>query len=155
MVFNLSSDRRYLNGELVNPPVLGQWSEADLFPEIEYEDFVAAGLFDIAMDDDDRSKVEEWLLTIQSSEAPLLFLIERCCDGGELLPTEMIETRLKDCPWQWTSACMRAIKFAPEAVACDLFRAFSRAVVIERARRPVGVRTEIVRRSTLTFFRPG
>lgn len=36
MPYKLSSGRRYLNGELVDPPQFGQWSEADFFPEFDH-----------------------------------------------------------------------------------------------------------------------
>ena len=41
MPYKLSSGRRYLNGELVDPPQLGAWSKLDFFPELDHVDCVA------------------------------------------------------------------------------------------------------------------
>lgn len=65
MTYKLSSGRRYLNGELVDPPQLGLWSEADLFPELDYDDYDSAGLFGLAMDGDEWDKIEAWLITFE------------------------------------------------------------------------------------------
>ena len=155
MTYKLSSGRRYLNGELVDPPELGPWTEADLFPLLDYDDFINAGLFDIAMDEDEWDEVEAWLVTLNASDVPLLFLIERCCDRGELLPDEMIETRLKDCSQGWISACQSAIATAPEGFVDELLSAVSLAVRVDRNRRAIAPEPETERRSTLTFFRHG
>ena len=149
MVYKLSSGRRYLNGELVVPPQLGTWVEADLFPEIDYDDLVTAGLFEICADEDDWEELETWLDSLMQSHAPLFFLIERCCDDGEVLPYEMIETRLKDCPQTWVSACMAVINNAPNAIASELLGVVSWAVRIERARRLTEAESEQPKRSTL------
>lgn len=157
MTYKLSSGRRYMNGELVDPPQLGPWSEADLFPELDYDDYGSAGLFGIAMDEGEWEEIEAWLTILDASDAPLYFLIERCCEGGDLLPDELIETRLKDCSQDWIRACRSAIASAPEGYACALLRALSMAVRIERNRRALAPKPEpeTERRSTLTFFRPG
>ena len=132
MTYKLSSGRRYLNGELVDPPHLGSWTENDIFPWLDLDDLVDARLFEIAASDDEWNEIEEWLLSIEDSEIPLLFLIERCCDNGVLLPDEMIETRLQDCSQDWISACLSAIKAAPQEFASELFSALSLAVRVER-----------------------
>ena len=74
---------------------------------------------------------------------------------GELLPGEMIETRLKDCSQDWISACQSAIAAAPEEFVDDLLSAISLAVRVERNRRANAPAPETERRSTLTFFHPG
>ena len=157
MTYELSSGRRYLNGELVDPPQLGPWVDEDLFPWIDVEDLIDAGLYDIAADDDEWAGIEEWLLSLEQSDAPLLWLIERCCDNGELLPEEMIETRLKDCSQDWISACLSAINAAPKEFAEELLCAMSLAVRVERNRRMTAPTQapEPENRSTLTFFHPG
>ena len=96
------------------------WAEADLFPELDYDDLDTAGLFEIWADEDDWEELETWIGSLMQSRAPLFFLIERCCDDGEVLPDEMIETRLKDCPQTWVGACMAAINNAPNAIASEL-----------------------------------
>ena len=149
MVYKLSSGRRYLNGELVDPPQLGTWLKADLFAELDYDDLVTAGLFEICADEDDWEELETWLHSLMQSHAPLFFLIERCCDDGEVLPDEMIETRLKDCPQAWVSACLAAINNAPNAIASELLGDVSWAVRIERARRMADAESEQPKRSTL------
>ncbi len=149
MTYKLSSGRRYLNGELVDPPQLGPWHEADLFPELDYDDLVTAGLFEICADEDDWAELETWIGSLMRSRAPLFFLIERCSDDGELLPDEMIETRLKDCPQAWVSACMVAINNAPNAIVGELIGVVSWAVRIERARRLIEAEPEQPKRSTL------
>ena len=155
MPYKLSSGRRYLNGELVDPPQLGPWVEEDLFPWLDVEDLIDAGLYDIAASEDEWEEIEAWLLSLEQSEAPLLWLIERCCDSGELLPDQMIETRLKDCSQDWISACGTAIKAAPEEFASELLSALSLAVRVDRNRCATAPEPEIERRSTLTFFHPG
>lgn len=155
MAYKLSSGRRYLNGELVEPPQLGPWVEADLFPWLDEDDFISAGLFEIAADEDEWEEIEAWLLALQQSEAPLLFLIERCFDCGEELPDEIIETRLKDCPQDWISACRLAIAAAPSEFAGELLSAVTLAVLVERNGRKTVPESKPVRRSTLTFFHPG
>lgn len=149
MTYKLSSGRRYLNGELVDPPAIGVWAEEDLFPELDYDDLATAGLFEIWADEDDWEELEAWIESLVQSRAPLSFLIERCCDDGEILPDEIIETRLKDCPQTWVSACMTAINNAPNAIASDLLRVVSWAVRIERARRLAETEPEQPKRSTL------
>ena len=52
MTCKLSSGRRYMNGELVDPPQLGQCIESDLFPEIS-DERETAGLFDLDVEDED------------------------------------------------------------------------------------------------------
>ena len=157
MPYKLSSGRRYLNGELVDPPQLGPWVDEDLFPWLDVEDLIDAGLYDIAASADEWAEIEEWVASLGQSEAPLLWLIERCFDCGELLPVEMVETRLKDCSQDWISACMSAINAVPEEFAGEVLGAVSMAVRVDRIRRrsrpqPEG---EPERRSTLTFFHPG
>ena len=71
MTYRLSSGRRYPNGELVDPPELGRWEVADLFPNLDYDNFVEAGLFDVAISEDEYDEVEEWLLSLEASDAPL------------------------------------------------------------------------------------
>lgn len=156
MTYKLSSGRRYLNGELVDPPQLGPWVEEDLIPWLDFEDFLDAGLFDIAASDDEWNEIEEWLLSVQQSEAPLLWLIERCYDNRVLLPDQMIETRLKDCSQDWISACRSAINAAPAKFASDVLGALSLAVRVERNKRATKPRLDAgtERRSTLTFFHP-
>ena len=97
MTYKLSTGRRYLNGELVDPPQLGPWVDEDLFPWLDVEDLIDAGLYDIAASDEEWAEIEDWVESLGQSDAPLLWLIERCFDCGEFLPVEMIETRLKDC----------------------------------------------------------
>lgn len=155
MTYKLSSGRRYLNGELVDPPQLGAWVEDDVFPWLDLDDLVDAGLFQIAASDDEWNEIEEWLLSTEQSEIPILFLIERCCDSGVLLPDEMIETRLQDCSQDWISACLSAINAAPQEFASELFSALSLAVRVERNGRIPRQKIEEEQRSTLTFFRPG
>ena len=155
MTYKLSSGRRYLNGELVDPPQFGPWAEEDLFPGFDYDELTDAGLFDIEADKEDWEEINAWLLSLEMSEAPLLFLIERCCDAGERLPNEMIETRLKDCSQDWISACLTAMNAAPEAFAEELLSAVALAVRVERNRRATAPEPEIETRSTLTFFHPG
>ena len=157
MTYKLSSGRRYLNGELVDPPLLGMWAEEDLFPWLDIHDLFDAGLYDIAAGDEDWIEIEAWLLSLEQSEIPLLWLIERCCDSGELLPDQMIETRLKDCSQDWISACRSAIKAAPAEFATELLCAVSLAVRVERNKRMTTPtqESEPERRSTLTFFHPG
>ena len=157
MTYKLSSGRRYLNGEIVDPPQLGPWVEEDLFPWLDVEDLINAGLYDIAASDDQWSEIETWLLSLEQSEAPLFWLIERCFDNGELLPNQLIETRLKDCSQDWLSACLSAIKAAPEEFASEVLGAVSMAVRVERNRRGTKPQPEVEteRRSTLTFFHPG
>ena len=157
MAYKLSSGRRYLNGELVDPPQLGPWAEENLFPWLDAEDLIDAGLYDIEADADEWAEIEEWLLSLEQSDAPLLWLIERCCDNGELLPDEMIETRLKDCSQDWISACMSAINAAPEEFAGEVLGAVSMAVRVERIQRGTKPQPEVEpeRRSTLTLFHPG
>ena len=157
LVYKISSGRRYLNGELVDPPQLGPWVEDDLFPWLDAKDFIDAGLYDIEADADEWAEIEDWLLEIQQSDAPLLWLIERCFDNGELLPIQMIETRLKNCSQDWISACMSAINAAPTACASEVLGVVSFAVRVERNGRATKPQREAEpeRRSTLTFFRPG
>ena len=157
MTYKLSSGRRYLNGELVDPPQLGPWVEEDLFPGFDYDELTDAGLFDIEADKEDWEEINAWLLSLEMSEAPLLFLIERCCDAGERLPDEMIETRLKDCSQDWISACLSAMNAVPKEFAEELLCAVSLAVRVGRNRRMTAPRQEPEpeRRSTLTFFHPG
>ena len=149
MTYKLSSGRRYLNGELVDPPELGVWVEADLFPELDYDDLATAGLFEICVDEDDWEELESWLGSLMQSRAPLFFLLGRCCDDGEVLPDEMIETRLKDCSQAWVGACMAVITNAPHAIASELLGVVSWAVRIERARRLAEAEPEQPKRSTL------
>lgn len=149
MTYHLSTGRRYLNGELVDPPQLGSWVETDLFPELDYDDLATVGLFEIWADEVDWEELVAWIESLAQSRAPLFFLIERCCDDGEILPDEMIETRLKDCPQTWVSACTIAINSAPNAIASDLLRVVSWAVRIERARRLAEAEPEEKERSTL------
>ncbi len=58
MPYQLSSGRRYLNGELVDPPQLGPWVKADLFPWLDIEDLIDAGLYDTAASDDQWLEIE-------------------------------------------------------------------------------------------------
>ncbi len=97
------------------------------------------------------------MLSLEQSEAPLLWLIERCLDNGELLPDELIETRLKDCSQNWISACLSAIKAAPEEFAREVLGAVLMAMRVERNKRDTKPQPEVetARRSTLTFFHPG
>lgn len=157
MAYKLSSNRRYLNGELVDPPQLGSWVEEDLFPWFDMADLIDAGLYDIDASDNEWAEIEEWLISLEESDAPLLWLIERCCDNGKLLPDQMIETRLKDCSQDWISACMSAINAVPEEFASEVLGAVSMAVRVERIRNGPRRKPEVEpeRRSTLTFFRPG
>ena len=98
MTYKLSSGRRYMNGELVDPPQLGPWVEGDLFPEIS-DGWETAGLFNLDVEDEeDYEALEWWLDTLHNPDAPVLFLIERCCQDGALLPLDMRETRLKEFP---------------------------------------------------------
>lgn len=155
MAYKLSSGRRYLNGELVDPPQLGPWNEADLFPWLDIETLIDAGLYDIEADDHEWADIEAWLLSLEASEVPLFWLIERCFDNGEMLPVEMIETRLKDCSQDWISACLAAIDATPEPFANEVLGAVSLAVRVERNGHRIKQEVETERRSTLTFFRPG
>lgn len=157
MAYKLSSGRRYMNGELVDPPQLGPWVEEDLFPWLDVDDLFDAGLYEISADDEEWSQIEEWLDSLQQSDAPLLWLIERCCDYGELLPKQIIETRLKDCSQDWVGACMSALKAAPEEFVGEVIASVAMAVRVERNRRANAPKQEPEHepRSTLTFFRPG
>jgi hypothetical protein len=160
MTYKLSSGRRYLNGELVEPPQLGPWTETDLDPtdgwDDPWEDLITAGLLELDyFDDDEWEQIEGWLYSLFRAEIPLLFLIERCCDDGELLPRDMIDTRLQHFPDDWRSACLSAIDDAPEWLGEEIIMVVAWAVRIERARRIAEPPVEEVQRSTLTFFRPG
>jgi hypothetical protein len=135
MTYRLSSGRRYLNGELIDPPQLGPWVEEDLFPCLEYDDLETAGLSELAIDEDDWDAVEDWLQSLDEANAPIYFLIERCCDDGGLLPEDMLATRLKDFPRPWIATCRNAIDAAPAIVAGELLYIIAWAVRIERARR--------------------
>lgn len=149
MTYKLSSGRRYLNNELVDPPQLGPWTEADLFPEWDSEDLFTLGLYDIDADEDEWDEINDWLLTLDDSPFPVTFLIERCCDDGELLPEDIRETRLKDFPRHWVSACQTALNDAPEPFAEDLFFVIFWSVRIERARRLATATPAREKRSTL------
>lgn len=70
---------------------------------------------------------------------------------GELLPGEMIETRLKDCSQDWISACQSAIAAAPEEFVDDLLSAISLAVRVERNRRANAPMPETERRQRSLF----
>jgi hypothetical protein len=159
MPYKLSSGRRYLNGELVDPPQLGPWAEADLDSMLEWDDLVCAGLFELDYADiNEWEQVEEWLLSLEESDIPLAFLLERCCDLGGLLSTEVIEARLKDFPAHWQSACLARIEDVPECVGVEIVAVIASAVRMDRARRKaqeVQFQQEDRPRSTLTFFRPG
>ncbi|MCA2997674.1 MAG: hypothetical protein ING75_03635 [Rhodocyclaceae bacterium] len=160
MTYRLSSGRRYLNGELVDPPQLGPWTPTDLDPidgwDDLWDDLVTAGLLDLECEDDDEwGLIERWLDSLCCSSIPLMFLIERCCGEDELLSQDMIDTRLKDFPAHWRSACLAAIGEAPEWLGDEILVVVAWAVRIERARRLAEPRIEEPLRSTLTFFRPG
>lgn len=155
MTYKLSSGRRYLNGELVDSPQLGPWKTADLFPEFNGDEFCDAGLYEIEMDADDWAEVEDWLLAIEASDAPLQFMIEQCFGRTEPLPEDIRETRLKDFPAPWISAYWHAIKSIPEGYADSLCLVVAKAVRAERERRIAAPVREPETRSTLTFFRPG
>ena len=151
MTYKLSSGRRYLNGELIEPPQLGPWVEEDLFPCVEYDDLATAGLFELGLGEEDWDVVEEWLWFLEESDAPLYFLIERCCDNGGLLPEDMLATRLKDFPLPWISACRNAIDAAPEIVAEELIYVIAWAVRIGRANRYAEPQPVEESRSTLVI----
>lgn len=159
MTYKLSSGRRYLNGELVDPPQLGPWAEADLDSMSDWDDLIAAGLFELDYcDTKEWEQVEEWLLSLEESDIPLAFLLERCCDLGGLLSTELIEARLKDFPAHWKSACLARIEDLPECVGVEIVAVIASAVRMGRARRKTEThqsQKEDRPRSTLTFFRPG
>ena len=103
-----------------------------MLPWLDVEDLIDAGLYDTAASDDQWLEIESWLLSLEQSEALLLWLIERCLDYGELLPDELIEARLKDCSQNWISACLSAIKAAPEEFAREVLGAVSMAMRVER-----------------------
>ena len=159
MTYKLSSGRRYLNGELVDPPQLGPWAEADLDSTYEWDDIICAGLFELDYcDTEEWEQVEQWLLSLEESDIPLSFLLERCCDVDGLLSTEVIEARLKDFPAHWQSACLTRIEDLPECVGVEIVAVVASAVRMGRARRKAETlqsQKEDRPRSTLTFFRPG
>lgn len=158
MTIKLSSGRRYLNGELVDPPQLGAWVEEDLYAECNWDDLVCAGLFELDYcDDKEWEQVEQWLLSLEESDIPLNFLLERCCDIDGLLSDELIEARLKDFPLHWQKECLSRIESVPECVGVELISVIASAFRMERARRQAlpAKRNDEERRSTLTFFRPG
>lgn len=164
MPYQLSSCRRYLNGELVAPPQLGRWTPTDIDPidgwDDLWDDLFTAGLLDLDYEDDDDEDDDEWKLikgwldTLFCSSIPLMFLIERCCGEDKLLSQDMIDTRLKDFPAHRRSACLAAVEEAPEWLGDEIVVVFAWAVRIEHARRLAAPRIEEPRRSTLTFFRP-
>ena len=99
--------------------------------------------------------MDEWLLSLETAEISLAFLIERCCDNGWLLTQDLIATRLKEFPLHWQQACMKRIADVPEFAGEALISVVAKAVLIVRARQQ---ETPIVfeeKRRTLTFFRPG
>jgi hypothetical protein len=156
MPYKLASGRRYLNGELVDQPQLGPWSEADWHPTLDWDDLICAGLFELDYSDTKEwEQVEQWLLSLEESDIPLSFLLERCCDVDGLLSTEVIETRLKDFPAHWQSACLTKIEDVPECAGYEIVAVVASAVRMDRARRSAEPRVEEPPRSTLTFFRPG
>jgi hypothetical protein len=135
MTYKLSSGRRYMNGELVDPPELGPWVEGDLFPVIS-DEWVTAGLFELNVADEDEYQVVEWWLAkLHNPDVPVLFLIERCCHEGELLHVDMRETRLQEFPKRWRTACRAAIQEVVEYGGVELISVIAWAVRIERARR--------------------
>jgi len=124
--------REYLNGQPVsraNP--FAPWSEDDLDPDIWFWDARLAGYNELP----DEPEVDEWLVDVATHRLPLLFLIERCCHEGELLPLELRESRLSTFPLDARIECERAIHRAPRDYAEALFRMIALAVGIERARR--------------------
>lgn len=159
MPYKLSSGRRYLNGELVDPPQLGPWTEADLGSMYEWDDLICAGLFELDYSDTKEwEQVEQWLLALEESDIPLSFLLERCCDVDGLLSMEVVEARLKDFPAHWQSACLTRIEDVPECVGYEIVAVVASAVRMGRARRKpetLPSQKEDRPRSTLTFFRPG
>lgn len=159
MTYKLSSGRRYLNGELVDPPQLGPWAEAEFDSISDWDDLIAAGLFELDYcDPEEWEQVEEWLVSLEESDIPLSFLLERCCDIDGLLSTEVVEARLKDFPAHWQSACLTRIEDVPECVGYEIVAVVASAVRMRRARRNAETlqpQNEDRPRSTLTFFRPG
>ncbi len=156
MTYNLSSGRRYLNGELIDQPQLGPWSEADWYPTIEWDDLICAGLFELDYSDTKEwEQVEQWLISLEESDTPISFLLERCCDVDGLLSMEIIEARLKDFPVQWQRACLTRIEDVPECVGYEIVAVVASAVRMDRARRRAEPCFEEPPRSSLTFFRPG
>jgi hypothetical protein len=160
MPYKLRSGRRYLNGELVDPPQLGPWTPQDLDPldgwDDPWEDLITAGLLDLDyFDDNEWEEIQGWLYSLFRAEVPLLFLIERCCDDVELLPRDMLDTRLQHFPDHWRSACLSAIEEAPQWLGEEIVIVVAWAVRIERARRSAEARAEEPPHPTLTFFQPG
>ena len=128
MTYKLSSGRRYMNGELVDPPQLGPWIEADLFPVIS-DEWETVGLFDLGVEDEDEYQcVGWWLDALNDSHVPVLFLIEQCCHDRELLHLDMRETRPKDFPKRWRDACRFALKEVVELGGLELIFVIAWAV---------------------------
>jgi hypothetical protein len=124
--------QRYrLNGDPVHANPFAPWTLDDLYPEVLAYELDLAGYGDLPRE----PEIEEWLHSLWDSHWPLLFLVERCCDDGELLPLQLRESRLKDFPLDSVVACERAIAAVPYDYEEDLFRVISWAVRIERARR--------------------
>jgi hypothetical protein len=126
--------RYRLNGEPVYDNPFKPWSVDDVFPWIDISDLRLVGYSELPEDE----AIDEWIDSIYSSDWPLLFLIERCCDDGELLPLQIRESRLKGFPLESLWACESAIASAPLAYERQLFFMISWAVRIERARRHDG-----------------
>lgn len=155
MTYKLSSGRRYLNGELVDPPQLGGRTESDFFPVFDHDDFTDAGLFEIEMDADEWDAANEWLHSIDSSAAPLYFMIEQTYGRVEWLPRDLQDTRMKEFPAIWVNAYRQALKAAPTRFLDALCFVIAKAIRAERERRKAAPEQAYERRSTLTFFRPG
>ena len=102
-----------------------------MFPCVDIDDLRLAGFSELPEDEE----METWLESVWCSDWPLLFLIERCCDDGELLPLQLRETRLQGFPLAAILACEDAIASAPCDYADELFFMISWAVRIDRARR--------------------
>jgi hypothetical protein len=123
--------RYRLNGEPVYDNPFKPWSIDDVFPFVDIDDLCLVGYDELPEDEE----IEAWLESIWCSDWPLQFLIERCCDDGELLPLELRETRLKVFPLAAVLACEDAIASAPCDYEDELFFIISWALRIDRARR--------------------
>lgn len=123
--------QRYrLNGDPVYETTFQGWTVDDLYPEITHYELKLAGADEIPY-----GEVEDWLVRLTDSNAPLLFLVEQCCHDGELLDRQLRATRLAKFPLPWIAACEEAIASVSPDYADELFFLVYWSVRIERARR--------------------
>jgi hypothetical protein len=127
----LRRQRYRLNGDPVYDNTVLGWTVEDLYPEVTYYELDLAGFGEIPL----GPEVENWLILLTDSNAPLLFLVEQACHDGELLDRQLRATRLAKFPLPWIAACEEAIAAVPADYANELFFMIYWAVRIERARR--------------------